>query len=68
MQLSDRTTSPRRRRGLAPLEFVLWLPVLLFVMALMVNYGTIATWRVRSEIVSQHAAWRTRWPRNPAMR
>jgi len=54
----------RRRRGLAPLEFVLWLPVLLFVMALMVNYGTMATWRVRSEIVSRHAMWRTRWPRN----
>jgi hypothetical protein len=49
---------------LAPLEFVLWLPVLLFVMALMVNYGTIATWRVRGEIVSREAAWRTRWPRS----
>ncbi len=56
----------RKRRGLAPLEFVLWLPVLLFVMALMVNYGTIATWRVRSEIVSRDAAWRTRWPRSGA--
>lgn len=56
----------RRRRGLAPLEFVLWLPVLLFVMALMVNYGTMATWRVRSEIVSRDAAWRTRWPRDGA--
>jgi hypothetical protein len=45
---------------------VLWLPVLLFVMALMLNYGTMATWRVRSEIVSRHAAWRTRWPRTGA--
>ena len=53
----------RRRRGLAPLEFVLWLPILLFVMALMVNFGTFATWRVRGEAVSRHAAWRTRWPR-----
>ncbi len=33
-------------------------------MALMVNYGTVATWRVRSEVVSRHAVWRTRWPRN----
>ncbi len=57
---------PRRRRGLAPLEFVLWLPVLLFVMALMVNYGTMAMWRVRSEIVSREAMWRTRWPRDGA--
>lgn len=55
-----------RRRGLAPLEFVLWLPVLLFVMALMVNYGTMATWRVRSEVISRHAAWRERWPRSAA--
>ena len=66
MRLGSRKNLSRRRRGLAPLEFVLWLPVLLFVMALMVNYGTMATWRVRSEIVSRHAVWRTRWPRNGA--
>lgn len=53
----------RTRRGLAPLEFVLWLPILLFVMALMVNYGNSAAWRVRGEIVSRDAAWRSRWPR-----
>jgi len=53
----------RRRRGLAPLELVLWLPVLLFVAALMVNFGTMAAWRVRGEIVSRDAAWRVRWPR-----
>lgn len=41
----------------------MWLPILLFVMALMVNFGTFATWRVRGEVVSRHAAWRTRWPR-----
>jgi len=34
------------------------------VAALMVNYSTMATWRVRSEVVSRHAAWRTRWPRS----
>lgn len=34
------------------------------VTALMVNYGTMATWRVRSEVISRHAAWRTRWPRS----
>ena len=60
---AERDRKRKRRRGLAPLEFVLWLPVLLFVMALMVNYGTMATWRVRSEVISRHAAWRTRWPR-----
>lgn len=53
-----------QRRGLAPLEFVLWLPVLLFVMALMVNYGTSAAWRLRGEVVSRDSVWRTRFPRN----
>lgn len=52
-----------RRAGLAPLEFVLWLPVLLFVMALMVNYGAMAAWRIRGEIAAHDAGWRTRWPR-----
>ena len=53
----------RRRRGLAPLEFVLWLPVFLFVTALMVNLGTMTAWRIRGEIVARDAAWRVRWPR-----
>jgi hypothetical protein len=44
----------------------MWLPILLFVMALMVNFGTFATWRVRGEVVSRHAVWRTRWPRSGA--
>lgn len=52
-----------KRRGLAPVEFVLWLPVLLFVMALMVNYGTMAAWRIRGEVAAHDAGWRTRWPR-----
>lgn len=51
-----------RRSGLAPLELVLALPVLLFVSALMVNFGMVATWRVRGEIVSRDAAWRARSP------
>ena len=52
-----------RRRGLAPLEFVLWLPVFLFVTALMVNLGTMTAWRMRGEIVARDAVWRVRWPR-----
>ncbi|MEQ8791014.1 MAG: hypothetical protein RIC55_32430 [Pirellulaceae bacterium] len=55
-----------RRRGLAPLEFVLWLPVLLSVTALMVVFGVMGAWRVRGEIVSRDAIWRTRWPRTGA--
>jgi hypothetical protein len=56
--------SRRRRRGLAPLELVLWLPVLLMVMALMVNYGTSVAWRVRGEIVARDAVWSSRVPRS----
>jgi hypothetical protein len=55
-----------RRRGLAPLEFVLWLPVLLSVMALMVVFGVMGAWRVRGEIVARDAVWRARWPRTGA--
>jgi len=54
---------PRLRRGLAPLELLLWLPVLMFVVALFVNVGTMQAWRVRGEIASRDAAWRARSPR-----
>ena len=52
------------RRGLAPLELVLALPILLFVMALIVCYGTISAWKVREHSVARLAAWETRWPRS----
>ena len=54
------------RRGLAPLELVLALPILLFVMALIVCYGTISAWKVREHSVARLAAWETRWPRSGA--
>ncbi len=61
----ERLASRRRRdAGLAPLEFVLWLPVLLFAMALMVNYGTMAAWRLRGDAAAHDAGWRSRWPRS----
>lgn len=53
----------RRRRGLSTLEMVLSLPILLFVMALMINYGTVACWKVRALSVARNAVWSTRWPR-----
>jgi hypothetical protein len=53
----------RRRRGLAPLEFTLSLPLLLFTMALMVALGAAATWKVRTLVASRNTAWRHRWPR-----
>ena len=52
-----------RRRGLAMLELTLALPILLFIMALIINYGTIAAWKVREHSVARLAVWETRWPR-----
>ncbi len=68
MKLDSRHNSSwiQARRGLAPVEFVLWLPVLLLVAALMINFGTMAGWRLRGEVVSRDSAWRVRWPRTGA--
>jgi hypothetical protein len=52
------------RRGLSTLEMVMALPILLFVMAAIINYGVVATWKVRALTVARHAAWGTRWPRS----
>lgn len=53
----------RSRRGLAPLEFVIALPILLGVMALTINYGTVSCWKIRGLSVARHAVWGSRWPR-----
>ncbi|MFW5693516.1 MAG: TadE/TadG family type IV pilus assembly protein, partial [Thermoguttaceae bacterium] len=57
---------PARRRGLSTLELVMALPILLMIMALMINYGVVACWKLRALTVSRHAAWSTRWPRAAA--
>ncbi len=54
------------RRGLSTLELVMALPILLMIMALMVNYGVVACWKLRALTVSRHAVWSTRWPRSAA--
>lgn len=54
------------RRGLAPLELVLALPILLMLMALMVNFGVIASWKVRALCIARHSAWGNRSPRSTA--
>jgi len=58
---------PRRSRaGLAPLELVISLPVLLGLMGLMINLGTVASWKVRSANIARESVWSTRWPRGAA--
>ncbi len=63
-QFQSTCRKQRKRCGLAPLELVLWLPVLLMLMALIVNYSNMTSWRLRGEVVARDAVWRTRWPRS----
>ncbi len=53
-----------RRRGLAPLELVLSLPILLFALALLVGMGTAACWKVRTQVAARHRVWSDRFPRS----
>ncbi len=52
------------RRGLAPLELVLALPLLLMIMALAVYVGNMASWKLRALNVARDSAWNARWPRS----
>ena len=45
------------------LELTLALPILLFIMALIYNYGIVAAWKAREHSVARLAVWETRWPR-----
>ena len=67
MQANSRITGrsePRGlRHGLAPLELVLSLPLILFVMALIINFGVLACWKVRAATVARQAVWRQRFDR-----
>ena len=48
--------------GLAMLELVLALPILLLMMALIINFATFAAWKVRALASARHSAWSSRWP------
>ena len=52
------------RHGLAPLEFVIGLPLLLFLMALMVNFGVVSSWKVRGLVAARHQVWSSRHTRS----
>ena len=57
--LQKRRRAVRARRGLAPLELVLCLFFLLLMMALIINFGTIASWAARGNVAARWSAWRT---------
>ena len=52
------------RRGLAPLELVLAIPILMFVLALSVIFGAVTCWKIRGEVVARDAIFSSRWPGN----
>jgi hypothetical protein len=52
------------RSGLAPLEMVLGLPLVLLLFALMVNAGFTGMWKLRLLGAASEAAWRDRDQRN----
>lgn len=54
---------PAPRRGLAPLELTLTLPLLLMVMALMVILGAAGAWKLRTLANSRQAILRAIYPR-----
>lgn len=49
-----------KRRGLAPLEMVLVLPILMMIMSMFIVFGYLASWKLRTENVSRDAIWRDR--------
>lgn len=53
----------RRRRGLSTLELVLVTPLLLLMMALIINYGTAACWKARCDGAARNCVWSDRNPR-----
>jgi len=59
---SQRNRLPARR-GLAPLEMVLVLPVLMMLMATLIVLGFASSWKLRTETVARDVAWRARWHR-----
>ena len=63
-QWDTRRRPPGRRRGLAPLELVLALPILMMLTALMVGLGARWCWKIRGYSMARHAAWSSRYPRS----
>ena len=53
-----RLYNKNRRSGLATLELVLYLPIMLLLMALMINMGTAGAWKIRTLTNSRQAVWR----------
>ncbi len=54
----------RSRSGLAPLELVLNLPLMMFVVGLMIVFTFGAVWKVKTVVNARESQWRVMRPRN----
>ncbi len=57
------STRTSQRRGLAPLELVFVLPLLMTIMAVIIVFGYAASWKLRTETVARDTLWRERGER-----
>lgn len=60
---SQVSSRQRERKGLAPVEMMLVLPLLMMMMAIIIAFGYASSWKLRSEVVARDVAWRSRYPR-----
>ena len=58
------TQAASRRAGLAPLELVLSVPMLMMILSMMIIVGTAGSWKLRTLANSRQAAARSIWPRD----
>ena len=57
----DNLIRTRMRNGLAPMEMVLVLPLLMILMATLMVFGYAAMWKLRTESASRDVAWTSRF-------
>lgn len=57
-------TKGPKPKGLAPLEMVLVLPLLMMFMGVIIVFGYAASWKIRSEVVARDVGWKIRYPRS----
>jgi hypothetical protein len=66
MQCGNRRTRKSDRRGLAPVELVVSLPIWMLLASAMVIVGNLGAWKLRGHLAARESAARGLWPRNRA--
>jgi hypothetical protein len=63
MKAMDKNVPRTSKNGLAALEMVVVLPLLMMIMALIMVFGYAACWKVRTETLARDSVWKARWHR-----